>query len=94
MAENLEDWMDRAELTLLFQEVKYRDPNGEEKTAMNILPFGRLKYAGRGEEQVYVVPVHIGYEGQDPLEPLGGLRIFLEPYRAVREDDAQFFGGI
>ena len=79
-----EDSIMQAELTLFYTKVKYRGPEGHEKEAMQMRPYGMVRFKAQGEERQYVTPVTISYEGQateatyDGNQP-GSLRIFLEP---------------
>lgn len=55
--------LDKAECTLLIQEITYRDANGAEQKGFKIHPWGKLKMGERGAEQVYTVPVEISFGG-------------------------------
>lgn len=55
--------MDKAECTLLIEEISYRDANGAMQKGFKIHPWGKLKYGSAGEEQSYTVPVHVSFGG-------------------------------
>jgi len=78
--------MNEAELTLLISEFKYRDANGVEQKAYKVLPWGRVKYNVKGDEEDWTVPVHLTFEGKHSID-YTNIRVKFEAHNGVVSAD-------